>query len=215
MVLLTDPRWISLLLLRSTRANLLDIYPLFLPADKPEWIYFFGRFSGMKKAALEKFVPKCDIFFFSLKSIKWAGRWGRLYVNITERYTMKKDHIPQPQNVRNIEGSFAWIDHRLVRNGFIKIMTHQDMVLYIFLVLVADKNGVSFYRKEKICQAVSLDYNQFEIAKDRLINMKLIAFEGYSVISPNGYYQILPIENKAPEYSKQILKKLTDKLFRE
>ena len=69
---------------------------------------------------------------------------------------MKKYHIPQPKNTRNIKGSFAWIDHRLV-------------------------------------------------------NMKLIAFEGYSVLSPNGYYQVLPIESKAPDYSKQ----LTDKLFRE
>jgi hypothetical protein len=45
--------------------------------------------------------------------------------------------------------------------------------------------------------------------------MKLIAFEGYSVLSPNGYYQILPIENEAPDYSKQITQKLTNKLFRE
>ena len=128
---------------------------------------------------------------------------------------MKKYHIPQPKNIRNIKGSFAWIDHRLVRNGFLEVMTHQDMVLYLFLVMVADKNGVSFYRKEKICQAVSLDYNQFEIAKDRLVNMNLIAFESYSMLSPNGHYQILPIETKAPDYSKQITEKLTDNLFRE
>jgi len=154
-------------------------------------------------------------FIFFLKFIAWAGRWGRLYENITEIYAMKKYHIPQPKNIRNIKGSFAWVDHRLVRNGFTKVMTHQEMVLYLFLVLVADKNGVSFYRKEKICEAVSLDYSQFEIAKDRLVNMKLIAFEGYSVLSPNGYYQVLPIETKTPDYSKQITQKLTDKLFRE
>jgi len=128
---------------------------------------------------------------------------------------MRKYHIPQPKNIRNIKGSFAWLDHRLVRNGFTELMTHQDMALYLFLVLVADKNGVSFYRKEKICEAVSLDYSQFEIAKDRLVNMKLIAFESYSVISPNGYYQILPIETKAPDYHKQITQKLADKLFRD
>ena len=128
---------------------------------------------------------------------------------------MANYHIPQPRNVRKINGSFAWLDHRLMRNGFLEVMTHHDMVLYLFLILVADKNGVSFYRKEKICEAVSLDYSQFEIAKDRLITMKLIAFESYSVLSPNGYYQILPIENNAPVYSKQIIEKLTDKLFRE
>jgi len=128
---------------------------------------------------------------------------------------MKKYHIPQPQRIRNIKGSFAWIDHRIMRNGFMETMTHQDIALYLFFILVADKNGVSFYRKEKICQAVSLDFTRFEIAKDRLINMKLIAFESYSVLSPNGYYQVLPIERKTPDYSKQITEKLTDKLFRE
>jgi len=128
---------------------------------------------------------------------------------------MRKNHIPRPQNIRKIKSSFAWIDHRLIRNGFFEIMTHQDIALYLFLVLVTDKNGVSFYRKEKICNAVSLDYNQFEIARDRLVDMKLIVFEGYSVLSPNGYYQILPIEAKAPDYRKQITKKLTDKLFRD
>ena len=128
---------------------------------------------------------------------------------------MKKYHIPQPQRIRNIKGSFAWIDHSITRNGFMETMTHQDIALYLFLILAADKNGVSFYRKEKICQAVSLDFSRFEIAKDRLINMKLIAFESYSVLSPNGYYQVLPIERKAPDYSKQITEKLTDKLFRE
>jgi len=219
MILVTDPIGPPLLLLRSERAKLLDIDPLLLPANKPDGIYFFGRFSGMKKAALEKIVPKCDISFFSLKSIKWAGRWGRLYENITEKYTMRKYHMPQPQKIRKIESSFAWIDHRLVRNGYLQVMTHDDMVLYLFLILVADRNGVSFYRKEKVCDAVSLDFSQFEIAKDRLVNMKLIAFESYSVLSPNGYYQVLPIESKAPDYSKQlaqnITKQLTNKLFRE
>ena len=131
---------------------------------------------------------------------------------------MPKYHIPQPQKIRKINGSFAWVDHRIVRNGYLQVMTHDDMLLYLFLILVADRNGVSFYRKEKICDAVSLDFGQFEIARDRLINMKLIAFESYSVLSPNGYYQVLPIETKTPDYSKQLLQnitqKLTDKLFR-
>jgi len=208
MVLVNDPIGSTLLLLRFERVKLLDIDPLLLPADKPVWIYFFG----MKKAALEKIVPKCNIFFFSLKSIKWAGRWGRLYENITESYIMKKYHIPQPQKTRKIESSFAWIDHGLVRNGYLQVMTQNDMVLYLFLILVADRNGVSFYRKEKICEAVSLDFGQFEIAKDRLINMKLIAFESYSALSPNGYYQVLPIESKAPDYSKQLTQNVTKQL---
>jgi hypothetical protein len=86
---------------------------------------------------------------------------------------MPKPHIPQPQNVRRITGSFAWIDHRLLRNGRLQAMTHQEMVLYLFLVLAADRHGVSFYRKEKICDLVALDFQQFEVARDRLISAVL------------------------------------------
>ena len=93
---------------------------------------------------------------------------------------MPKYFLPQPQRVRRIEKSFAWIDHRLLRNGFLPVMTHEDQSLYLFLVLAADRNGVSFYRKEKICECLGLDFQQFEVAKDRLVGLKLIAFQPYT-----------------------------------
>lgn len=125
---------------------------------------------------------------------------------------MRKTHTPQPKDVRKIKGSFAWIDHRLLRNGYLQVMTHEDLALYLFLVLVADRKGVSFYRKEKICDAVSLDFRPFEVAKDRLVSLKLIAFEAYSVLSPNGYYQVLPIETQAPDYADELRPKIAAKL---
>jgi hypothetical protein len=120
---------------------------------------------------------------------------------------MRKAHIPQPQNIRKINRSFAWIDHRLVRNGFLQVMTHQEMALYLFLVLAADRHGVSFYRKEKMCDALGLDFREFDIARDRLVSFKLVAFEAYTALSPNGYYQILPIEGKAPNFVNQVMQK--------
>jgi hypothetical protein len=86
------------------------------------------------------------------------------------------------------------------------------LALYLFLVLAADRNGVSFYRKEKICDALNLDFGQFEVARDRLIDMKLIAFEGYTMLSPNGYYQVLPIEAKATDPGRKIMQNLTQQL---
>jgi hypothetical protein len=101
-VCVTDLVGSPLLLLCSERAELLDIDTLLLPADKLAWIYLCARFSGMKKAALEFLSQICDLFFFSLKSIKWAGRWGRLYEFFQTQYNMRKYHIPQPpkQGVR-------------------------------------------------------------------------------------------------------------------
>jgi hypothetical protein len=121
---------------------------------------------------------------------------------------MKKVHIPQPQHVRRIQGSFAWIDHRLLRGGYLPIMTHEDQVLYLFLTLAADRNGVSFYRKERICDSLSLDFQQFDVARDRLIDLNLIAFQSYSIVSPNGYYQVLPIRTPAPNLSQKVMQKV-------
>jgi len=45
------------------------------------------------------------------------------------------------------------------------VMTHEDQSLYLFLALAADRNGVSFYRKEKICDCLGLDFQQFEGGK--------------------------------------------------
>lgn len=109
--------------------------------------------------------------------------------------------IPQPQRLRSIQHSFAWIDHRLLRSGFVQTMTHQDQSLYLFLALAADRNGVSFYRKEKACNVLGLDFGEFEMARDRLIDMGLIAFQSYSALSVNGFYQLLPVDGRPPDFA--------------
>ena len=117
---------------------------------------------------------------------------------------MRKYCIPQPQRVRRIENSFAWIDHRLLRNGYLQVMTHHDQALYLFLALVADRHGVSFYRKEKICDYLGLDFGEFEVARDRLIDFTLIAFQPYSALTPNGYYQVPPVDGRPPSAQEQM-----------
>ena len=117
--------------------------------------------------------------------------------------------IPQPDRVRKIQGSFAWIDHRLLRDGFLAAMTREDQALYLFLALAADRNGVSFYRKEKICDLLWLDEGQFVTARERLIDMGLIGFQPYSAFSPNGWYQILPVEQPAPTIDRPVVEPAT------
>lgn len=112
--------------------------------------------------------------------------------------------IPQPQRLRRIEQSFAWIDHRLIRNGYLGVMTHQEQSLYLFLALVADRNGVSFYRKEKICALLGLDFGDFEVARDRLVDLGLLAFAPYSALTVNGFYQLLPVDQQAPDFATTI-----------
>ena len=118
-------------------------------------------------------------------------------------------HVPQPSRVRKIERSFAWIDHRLLRNGFLEVMTHAEQGLYLFLALTADRHGVSFYRREKICDRLGLDIKAFEVARDRLIGMGLLAFQPYSALSPNGFYQLLPVDGRPPDFTATVAKLLS------
>jgi len=101
--------------------------------------------------------------------------------------------IPRSDAVRVINGSFAWIDHRLIRDGHLERMTLEEIALYLFLALVADRNGVSFYRKDVISNKLGIDWPQFETAKRRLLEKGLIAFEPYRAGQVDGFYQVLPI----------------------
>ncbi len=101
--------------------------------------------------------------------------------------------IPAPERVRAITGSFAWIDHRFRRDGHLERLTLDDIALYLFLVLAADRNGVSYYNREKISDALALPYDRFETARQRLIERSYIVFAPYRPGDANGYYQVLPL----------------------
>lgn len=101
--------------------------------------------------------------------------------------------VPEPQRVRRIEGSFGWLDHRLLRDGHLEGMTLTDLAVYVFLVLVADRNGVSFYRKDLISRKLDIEWSDFEEAKRRLIERGLIAFRRFSPHEVDGFYQVLPL----------------------
>ena len=91
-----------------------------------------------------------------------------------------------PERVRRITGSFSWIDHRLLHHGFLQRMQSCDMLLYFFLVLVGDKNGISYYSYERMCNLLKLSLDEFLVARDHLVDMSLIAFD-------NGRYQVLSL----------------------
>jgi hypothetical protein len=101
--------------------------------------------------------------------------------------------VPEPRLIRRIEGSFAWIDHRLIREGHLERMTVTDLAVYVFLVLVADRTGTSFYRKDVTCRKLGIDWGAFEESKARLLEKGLIAFRPFRMGDVDGFYQILPI----------------------
>ena len=90
-----------------------------------------------------------------------------------------------PERLRRIDGSFAFIEHRFLRDGFLESLIHHELLLYVFLVLGADRRGLSYYSYDKICTLLRITLDEYILARDRLIKKDLIAFDGhlYQVLS--------------------------------
>lgn len=80
--------------------------------------------------------------------------------------------------VRTINGSFAFIEHRFLRHGFWAGLSHHELLLYFFLILVGDRQGLSFYSYDKICSLLGIDLDSYLLARDLLIQKDLLAFDG-------------------------------------
>lgn len=100
----------------------------------------------------------------------------------------KRDIIDH-KRVRKIDGSFSWINHRLITGGFLDELATIEILLYFFLVAVSDRHGVSFYHDDRICHILKIDLSGLGAAREGLIQRSLIAYK-FPV------YQVLALPEK-------------------
>jgi hypothetical protein len=67
---------------------------------------------------------------------------------------------------------------RFLRDGFLAALDREQLALYVFLLLAANRHGVSFYRYDAICAVLHMPLEIYLHARDRLIELDLIAFDG-------------------------------------
>ena len=91
---------------------------------------------------------------------------------------MIQKHPIYPQRIRKIEGSFTFIEHRFLQEGFFASLTHHERSLYLFLALASDRHGLSYYSYDKICTLNGISLDDYIQARDSLIDKDLIAFDG-------------------------------------
>jgi len=103
------------------------------------------------------------------------------------------------ERVRKIAGSFAFIEHRFLRDGFFVTLGHHELLLYVFLVLAADRHGISFYRYDRICSLLRLSVEEYIEARNHLIDKDLLAFDG-------TLFQVLSLPEKPSSSNKALLK---------
>ena len=104
-----------------------------------------------------------------------------------------------PERLRKIRGSFAFIEHRFLRDGFFASLSHHELVLYLFLVLVADRNGLSYYSYDKICTLLRICLEEYLVARNSLIRKDLLAFDGH-------LFQVLSLPEKPMIEPTKLLK---------
>jgi len=83
----------------------------------------------------------------------------------------------EPCRIRKITGSFAFIEHRFLREGFWASLNHHQLLLYLFLIIVADRHGLSYYSYDKICTILGILVDEYILARNVLIDLDLIAFD--------------------------------------
>lgn len=105
--------------------------------------------------------------------------------------------------IRKIDGSFAWISHSFLRRGFFTSLTQNELLLYFFLVLVADRQGLSYYHYDKICSLLYFSVDDYIVVRDQLIEKDLIAFDG-------NFFQVLSLPRITVNQSAKLLKNQDD-----
>jgi len=112
---------------------------------------------------------------------------------------MIEKRILCPERVRKIQGSFAFIEHRFLRDGFWVSLGHDELLLYLLLVIVGDRAGLSYYGYDKLCTLLTLPVDEYIVARNALIEKDFIAFDG-------RLFQVLSLPEKAPRASSRLLR---------
>ena len=83
----------------------------------------------------------------------------------------------RPDRVRKIDGSFAFLPHRFLRDGFWASLDHRELLLYVLLALVADRQGMSFYFDDRLAAILRLVLDDFLEARAGLLRKDLVAYD--------------------------------------
>jgi len=91
---------------------------------------------------------------------------------------MVQKRILETNRIRRIDGGFSFIPHRFLTDGFLASLSQIELLLYLFLCLVSDRYGLSFYSYDAMCSLLELSVDDYIEARDSLIKRDLIAFDG-------------------------------------
>lgn len=119
--------------------------------------------------------------------------------------TKKRLPVVASDRVRRPPRSFAWVDHRLRSSGLLSMLEPPEIGLYLFLILAADRDGLSCWRLDRIEREMPcFDRHALWRARDRLVDLDLVAFKPWRPSDPDGVYQALSIRRPLAASAPQV-----------
>lgn len=82
-----------------------------------------------------------------------------------------------PDRIRTLPQQFSWVDQRLVRDRYLEGLSHEASTLYLFLVTVADRQGLSYYSDSSLGASLAMDDRTLGDARNSLLRAGLIAYQ--------------------------------------
>ena len=109
----------------------------------------------------------------------------------------------RPERQRQVPEQFSWVDQALVQRHFIDRCDSRAAALYLFLITVADAQGLSYYGESTLARRLHLSPEGLLAARQQLIDIELIAYQAplYQVLAIAGTATRAPasIPTQAPE----------------
>ena len=96
--------------------------------------------------------------------------------------------VLRPERLRQVPRQFSWVDQALVQRHLIDRLAPQAAALYLFLLTVADAQGLSYYGAATLAQRLGLGAEELGAARAQLVALDLIAYEAplYQVLAVPG-----------------------------
>lgn len=101
---------------------------------------------------------------------------------------MVHKHLISPSKLRKLPGQFSWVDQRLVRDRHIDRLSHPACALYLFLLTVADAQGLSYYSDLSLSRRLSMSHSDLHKARQELVQRGLVAYQ-------QPFYQVLALDD--------------------
>jgi hypothetical protein len=98
--------------------------------------------------------------------------------------------------MRQVPSQFSWIDQALVQRHLIDQCDARAATLYLFLVTVADSQGLSYYGSATLMERLHLSAEDLAAARRQLRDLDLVAYEAplYQVLAIAGTVPAPPVE---------------------